>query len=140
MDRSHATRRFGRVVWLGIGANMVLSFWGLLHPESLLATVGLEPATPTVWPRFASLLLILLSLFYVPAARDPVGNRLSALLTVGARAAGVVFFGLQGGPYVLFGLYDLTFGLPQAVLLARVLRPRAIAAAAATDSGVSWPA
>jgi hypothetical protein len=71
-----------------------------------------------VWPRFAAFLLILLSVFYVPSALDPVRNRFAAVLAVICRFSGVVFFLVVGGRYIVFGLFDFFFGLPQAVLLA----------------------
>jgi hypothetical protein len=121
----HVPTGFGRIVWAGIAANLIISCWGLVAPDSLLTAVHLEKATPLVWPRFASLLLILLSLFYVPAALDPARNRVTAVLTVLARAAGVAFFTMQGGTYILFGLYDFAFGLPQAIFLILLFRKSA---------------
>ena len=47
---------------------------------------------PLIWPRFAALLLILLSAFYIPAAVDPSRYRASAWLAVLARFAGALFF------------------------------------------------
>ena len=109
---------FKRVVWLGIVANMALAVPTLLAPERMIEFVGLPVATPLLWPRFAALLLILLSLFYMPAAIDPVRYRLVALLTLVSRLAGVVFFvGFQPAEYHMFGYFDLVFLVPQALLL-----------------------
>ena len=74
-------------------------------------------AEPLVWPRFAAFLLILLSIFYVPSAVDPLVHRYSAVVSIICRFGGVAFFTIVGGRYIVFGLFDLTFGLPQAVLL-----------------------
>ena len=87
-----AQRWFKRVMWLGIVANIALAVPTLLAPEQMIEFVGLPMATPLLWPRFAALLLILLSLFYMPAAIDPARYRLVALLTLVSRLAGVVFF------------------------------------------------
>ena len=70
-----------------------------------------------VWVRFSSLLLILLSGFYVPAALDCRRARFSAWLATASRLAGVIFFLSQGRDYWLFGAYDFAFFLPQALLL-----------------------
>jgi hypothetical protein len=113
---------FGRIVLLGVAANMGLAAYGLITPNDLLTLLGLGPAEPVVWPRFAALLLALLSLFYIPAGLDPLTNRTAAMLAVLARCAGVLFFGLHGGPYLLLALFDFVFGLPQGILLALALR------------------
>lgn len=73
---------FRRVMWLGIAANFALALPTLLAPALMIDFVGLPAATPLLWPRFAALLLILLSLFYMPAGIDPVRYRLVALFTL----------------------------------------------------------
>ena len=109
---------FKRVMWLGIVANLGLAVPTLLAPERMIEFVGLPMPTPLLWTRFAALLLILLSLFYMPAAIDPVRYRLVALLTLVSRLAGVVFFvGFQAPEYHMFGYFDLVFLVPQALLL-----------------------
>jgi len=114
----NAQRWFRRVMWLGIVANMALAVPTLLAPERMIEFVGLPAATPLLWPRFAALLLILLSLFYMPAGIDPVRYRLVAWLTLVSRLAGVVFFvGFQSAEYHMFGYFDLVFLVPQALLL-----------------------
>jgi hypothetical protein len=114
----NAVTWFKRVMWLGIIANFALAVPTLLAPQRMIDFVGLPMATPLLWPRFAALLLILLSLFYMPAGIDPVRYRLVALLTLVSRLAGVVFFvGFQSPEYHMFGYFDLVFLIPQALLL-----------------------
>jgi hypothetical protein len=114
---------FGRVVWAGVVANLLLAVPGLLYPQGVLELVvgpyeqALYGPDALLWPRFAALLLILLSLFYVPAALNPFHYRANAWLAVLARFAGVFFFLPQGERYALFGFYDLAFGFVQGVLL-----------------------
>ena len=115
---------FGRATWLGILANFVLAIPGIFWPN---ATLGLAGQTPDlehpVWPAFASLLLVLLSLFYIPGAIDPRRYKATAILSVLARMAGVTFFfGLWPGLYPAFGYLDLVFLLIQAPLLFLTLR------------------
>ena len=62
-------RWFGRVVWLGILANFALALPTLFLPDEMLAMSSLPSASPSMWPSFAALLLILLSLFYIPATK-----------------------------------------------------------------------
>ena len=114
-----AARWFTRVTWLGIVANLGLALPTLFAPARMAALTGLPTPEPLLWIRFAALLLVLLSAFYVPAALDPRRYRLVAWLAVLARLAGVVFFvGFQPTQYHLFGYFDLVFFIPEAVLLA----------------------
>ena len=83
---------FSRVVWLGILANFGLALPTLFMPDQMLALFSLPSASPLMWPSFAALLLILLSLFYMPAALRPLYYPLVSWLTVLARLAGVIFF------------------------------------------------
>jgi len=111
------TQLFKAVMWLGIAANVVVALISIVWTQAVLTLLGLEMAQPLVWPRFAAVLLILLSIFYVPSAFDPLVHRYSAVVAVFCRFVGVAFFAVVGGRYIVFGLFDLTFGLPQAVLL-----------------------
>jgi hypothetical protein len=117
-------RWFRRLMWLGIAANVAVAIVGLGWPAAVLDLLDLEPAQPLVWPRFAAFLLILLSGFYIPSAMNPLRYTYSAIGAVLARFGGFSFFSLAGGGYMLFGLFDLFFGLPQAVLLLLAWRRR----------------
>jgi len=121
-DRNSAAVWFGRVVWLGIAANFALAVPTVFVPDRMLALTGLPPAAPLLWTRFAAWLLILLSLLYIPGARDPYRYRQSAVLSVISRLAGVAFFATQPAEYRMFGLFDFVFLVPEAILLARALR------------------
>jgi hypothetical protein len=114
-------RWFKRILWLGIVANLALAIPTLLAPERLMALSGFPPASPLLWPRFAALLLILLSLFYMPAGIDVDRYRPVAWLAVASRLAGVVFFlGFQPAEYRLLGLFDLVFLVPEGILLTMI--------------------
>ena len=95
--------RHAIVVWLGIVLNLVFALPLLFYPQWLLELFALPPG-PTVWPRFAGLLLIILSVFYVPATLDIDRYRIFAWLHVlPSRTFGAVFFTLAvfafGQPY-----------------------------------------
>ncbi len=128
---------FSRVVWLGIIANFALALPALFMPDQMLAMMSLPSASPTMWPSFAALLLILLSLFYIPAALRPLYYPLVSRLTVGARLAGVIFFGIFNQDYFLFGAFDLIFLLPEGILLFLALREQAAASPAPTPGTVA---
>ena len=109
-------RWFQRILWIGIAANFSFAIPMLVAPESLLAWSGMPAASPATWPRLAALLSLLLSVFYMPAAIDPDRYRVVARLAVAARLAGAVFFFSQSHEYYVFGLFDLAFFVPLALL------------------------
>ena len=123
---------FSRVVWLGIIANFALALPALVMPDQMLALMSLPSASPTMWPSFAALLLILLSLFYVPAALRPLYYPLVSRLAVLARLAGVIFFCVFNRDYIWFGIFDLVFLVPEGSLLFLALREQAARSPAPT--------
>ena len=117
---------FGRAMWLGILADLVLGVPGIFYPNAVLALAGQPLALETpIWAAFASLLLVLIALFYIPGANDPYRYRSTAILSVLARPPGVIFFlFLWPGVYPVFGYLDLFLFLLQAPLLYLTLRRR----------------
>jgi hypothetical protein len=110
-------------MWLGIVANLALAVPTLLAPERMIALTRLPPASPLLWVQFSGLLLILLSIFYMPAAIDLARYRATALMAVGSRFAGVIFFvGFQSREYHVLGYFDLVFFVPELILLTLALR------------------
>jgi hypothetical protein len=130
-----AGRWFKRVLWLGILGNVALAVPTIVAPARMLEFSSLPPAAPLLWVRFAGLLLVLLSVFYMPAGIDLDRYRVVAWLAVGARLAGVVFFvGFQAAAYHTLGYFDLAFFVPESILLAAATR----SANAAVDAKGAW--
>ena len=126
---NHYRKWFRVVVWLGILANW--SFAAiviLIDPHGLLDLLGLGAVASTVWLYNYSVLLFILSCFYIPAAGDPFRYRVNAwLLIVGRLLPASTFFlgvwmGLMPKGFVLLGLADSTFGIVQLFLLLKVYR------------------
>ena len=119
---------FGRVVWLGVLANLSFALPAIFLPSLTLGFLNLEPTTPYIWVRFSGLLLFLLSLFYLPAASNLYQYRANAYLAVFARLAGISFFGIavlfyeKPRTYLPMGLVDLAFGIVQAILLGLAIK------------------
>jgi len=126
---------FRRVVWIGIFANLALALPTIAAPAQVIAMAHLPTATPDLWPRFAALLLVLLSVFYIPAGRDIDRHRITAWFTVLSRLTGVVFFMFEPA-YRLFMYFDLFFLIPQATLLMLAIRSAAPASRAVGMSAV----
>jgi hypothetical protein len=134
-NNTTAGRWFRRVVWIGIFANLALALPTMAAPATLIEMAGLPTATPDLWPRFAALLLILLSVFYIPAGRDIDRYRITAWLTVASRLAGVLFF-LFEPSYRLFMYFDAVFLIPEAILLTLAVRSEAPVSKAMAMSAV----
>ena len=119
---------FGRVIWLGVLANLSFALPAIFAPGLTLGFLNIEPAIPHIWVRFSGLLLLLLSLFYLPAASNLYHYRANAYLAVGARFAGIVFFGTavlcygKARAYLPMGFVDLAFGIVEGVLLLLALK------------------
>jgi hypothetical protein len=122
IEQNRAAVWFGRVMWLGILANVALAAPTLIAPERLMAMAGFPAASPLMWVRFSAWLLILLSFMYMPGAIDLYRYRVPALLSVGSRLAGVLFFATQAAEYRLLGVFDFVFLVPEAILLTIALR------------------
>jgi hypothetical protein len=126
---------FKRVLWIGILANLALAVPTIFAPAQMLTLSSLPPATPLLWTQFAGLLLVLLSVFYMPAGLDLDRYRVIAWLAVGSRLAGVIFFvGFQPAEYRVLGYFDLVFFIPEAILLVSATRRSAALAPASRSA------
>ncbi len=118
----HATW-FRRAVWLGILADWVLGIPVIFAPEKVLDLLGFRQTADPVWTAFAGLLVVLLSLFYIPGAQNPYRYKFNAWFAVFARPPGVIFFlVLWNGHYPAFGLLDGFLFLIQFPLLILTMR------------------
>jgi hypothetical protein len=111
-----AGRWFRRVMWLGIFANLALALPTIAVPDMMIELMRYPTVTPLLWPRFAGLLLVILSVFYTPAGTDIDRYRIVAWFAIGSRVAGVLFF-MPQATYRMLGLFDLVFLVPQLLLL-----------------------
>jgi len=78
-------RTFKVVVWIGILLNWTFVGMALADPRHLIAALDLGATDSTVWLFNYSVLLALLSCFYIPAAADPFRYRVNAWLLIAAR-------------------------------------------------------
>jgi hypothetical protein len=117
---------FGFAVALGIAANCVLAVPGMIWPNTVLHLVGAAPDLEhPIWPAAASMLLILLSVFYIPGAIDPYRYTATAWMSLLARASGATFFLIYWrNEFPLGGYIDLFFLIIETPLLILALRQR----------------
>ena len=126
----HSSRKwFKLVVWLGILANWAFGVWALfVNPYQILTTFGLGPVNSTIWIFNYSILLVLLSCYFIPAASDPLRYRANAWLLVIGRLipASSYFIGVYLGffprGFLTLGMADGGFGIVQLFLLLKVLK------------------
>ncbi|HEY7286587.1 MAG TPA: hypothetical protein VH497_14155 [Vicinamibacterales bacterium] len=108
---------FRAVVWLGILLNWSFALWALIAPAWLMDVLALGPLQDGVWLFNYSVLLAILSCFYIPAAKDPVRYRTSAWLMIVARLVpattffiGVAVHFMPPG-FLKLGIGDASIGL-----------------------------
>lgn len=121
-------RLFTIVVWLGVLANWSFAVWAIFfNTAALLAFFGLGGVESTVWIYNYSILLTILSCFYIPAAHNPFRYRANAwLLVVGRLVPASTFFigvalGFMPPGFVRLGIGDASFGIIELFLLVRLL-------------------
>ena len=120
---------FRIVVWLGVIANWSFGLWVVFgDPHALLAMLQLGDQADVLWLYNYAILLMILSLFYIPAASDPFRYRANAwLLIVGRLVPSTTFVvGVLLGymPHGFLGLFlaDGSIGVIELVLLLRIFR------------------
>jgi hypothetical protein len=121
VNQTPAGRWFRRVTAVAIASNVVAALMLLAAPSTMLAMAGLPTAKTDLWPRLAAWQIVILSLFYLPAAVDIDRYRAVAWLVVASHLAGGLFFMFEPA-YRLFGYYDFAFAMPLAVLLLLAVR------------------
>jgi len=120
---------FKRVVWLGILANWGFGVWALfVNPYQIPLVLNLGEINTSIWIFNYSILLVLLSCFYIPAASDPLTYRVNAWLLVVGRLVPAssyfigVYLGFMPRGFLTLGMADGAFGIVQLFLLLRVLK------------------
>lgn len=119
-------RAFYYVVWFGILANVFFAICAITAPGPWLELLGLG-ADGGVWLFNYSVLLILLSCFYIPAASKPLDYFFNSVLLVLARVipASTFFMGVYLGfmepGFLMLGTGDASIGILEGILLYRIL-------------------
>jgi hypothetical protein len=129
VERRMSTERklFCIVVWLGVIVNWTFAIWAVfIDPHSLLTMLKLGDVESTIWLYNYSFLLMILSLFYIPAAHDPFRYRANAwLLIVGRLVPASTFFigtavHFMPPGFAMLGIGDSTFGIIELILLVQI--------------------
>lgn len=109
---------FRRAIWLGILQDWLIGIPAIFAPNWVLGLLHQRLSLDPIWTSFAGLLVVLLSLLYIPGANDPYRYTANAWLATLSRPPGVIFFLLLYPKiYPTFGLIDLVLSLIQVPLL-----------------------
>ncbi|MEQ9357463.1 hypothetical protein [Coleofasciculus chthonoplastes] len=120
---------FGRVVWLGIIVNMFFVVPLCFFPETLLSWLHMQIPVPIIWVRAAGVLLLEISILYIPGAQDPYRYKATAWMSIFVTRGGgfsfffigVFFFGQELG-FLSIAVVDFFFGLVEGILLYLAMR------------------
>ncbi len=111
---------FSFVVWLGIACNVLFIAQELFMPDSVNSGLGLPEGLPTVWNQAHAVMVLALSIFYMPAALSPLRDPDYSWLLVLSRFLAAVFwvFMWRSNPaFLSYLIMDGAFGAVQAILL-----------------------
>ena len=123
-------RWYAPAVWLGVIANLLGFVLPVLFAPGWLLRQLRLPYMPyqDVWLRDAALLLLFLSITYIPSAMDPLRYKVNAIVGAVGRLVfslfwiwPVLFAGAPRG-FLVIGALDGVIGLVQGVLLYKLLR------------------
>lgn len=129
---NESAKWFSRVVYAGIGVNMIFVVLLMVAPEFLFNLLSMTIPSPIIWARAAALLLLEISIIYVPVAQDPFRYPIVSWMTIFVTRGGgasffilaVLFFNQQLG-FLSIALVDTVFGTLEAILLARAFKAQA---------------
>jgi hypothetical protein len=131
MEHDRLRTVFRSVVWLGILLNWSFAAWAFVSPAHLVETLALGAPGESVWLFNYSVLLAILSCFYIPAAKDPARYRTNAWLMIVGRLVpattffGGVFAGFMPRGFLKLGVGDATIGIAVLILLRMIVHPQA---------------
>lgn len=119
---------FRRVVLLGVLGNWSFAVAVFINANELVTFLKLGQLQSTVWLFNYSVLLTLLSCFYIPAAYRPYRYLVNCWLLVFCRLipATTFFIGVylsyMPGGFLMLGIGDASVGITEAILLVLLLR------------------
>lgn len=119
---------FRRVVLLGVLGNWSFAVGVFINAHALVTRLNLGQLQSTVWLFNYSVLLSLLSCFYIPAAFQPHRYLVNCWLLVFCRLIPAttffvgVYFSYMPGGFLMLGIGDASVGVTEAILLVLLLR------------------
>jgi cytochrome c5 len=120
-----AAQWFSRVVWLGIVFNLGFVAMQVFAPDFINVAVGLTPGFPTVWNVAHGVMVLALTILYIPAACDPLRYPGYSWMLVVSRLVAAILWGwclaTNQGAFGSYLAMDGGFCVVQAILLQMAL-------------------
>ena len=118
---------FSRIAWLGILLNLPFIGLQLFAPDFVNVGVGLDPGFPLVWNRAHGVMVLALTILYIPAAVNPLLNPAYTWLIVLSRLIAAIFWtwciATRQGSFASYLAMDGGLFVIQAALLQAALAP-----------------
>jgi hypothetical protein len=123
---------FNRLTFIGVVINIVgMALPFIFASQWIIDWLGLPGGGGSVvWMRQAGLLLLYISILYLPGGRDPLRYTLNAKfavlvrMTIGLYWFYLVFVEGRTRSFLIFGLVDVPLAVLQGILLWQVLKKR----------------
>jgi hypothetical protein len=109
-----------------LGFNLLLQaaigLAALAAPVWVAQTLGLPEPLPAGWVRIAGLLLLVVTVLYLPGWIEPVHARWPNMVGIAARAGTALLYLLLGSGFLWLAAFDALFAVLLAVSYTRLLR------------------
>ncbi len=128
---SNRIRILGWVVLIGVAINIIgMALPFIFMPQWYLDKFGLPgEGASTLWMRQAGLLLLYISILYIPGGFDPVRYRMNAIFailvrfSIGCYWLYLVFVEGRTRSFIKFGLLDTIYAVVNAIVMWWAMRP-----------------
>jgi cytochrome c5 len=118
---------FSRIAWLGILLNLPFIGLQLFAPDFVNVAVGFDPGFPLAWNRAHGVMVLALTILYIPAAVNPLLNPAYTWLIVLSRLIAALFWTwcivTHQGAFASYLAMDGGLFVLQAALLQAALAP-----------------
>jgi hypothetical protein len=123
-DAAGSLRLYRGVLGFNLLLHLLIGLACIFLPYWVSSVFGLPSPIPAGWVRGWGATLILVTALYVPGFLDPATQRAPNLIGVAGRLWSAMIWGIAGGGFLWFALFDLVFGLLLGSLYLRFLARR----------------
>lgn len=104
-------RTYRRLFAASIITNVIVSLLAILGPVTMARLLGQPEPFPEAWVRIWGATLLGLHVVYLPGLRNPVFYRWPNWASIGIKFWMTTIFLLQGSEFLVFALWDATWGV-----------------------------
>ena len=110
-DAAARVRTYQRLFAASIITNVIVSLFALLGPVTMARLLGQPEPFPEAWVRIWGATLLGLHVVYLPGLRNPTFYRWPNWASIGIKFWMTTIFLLQGWDYILFAVWDASWGV-----------------------------